>query len=113
MQDLYAKYFAANQLDAVLFPTTILTAPTIDAVTGSSTLRVNGGDATDTFNTVIRNTDPCSNAGLPGLSIPAGLTRDGLPVGLELDGPLGSDQDLLAIGMSIEALLGPVAAPKL
>jgi len=113
MQDLYAKYFAANQLDAVLFPTTILTAPTIDAVMGSSTLRVNGGDATDTFNTVIRNTDPCSNAGLPGLSIPAGLTRDGLPVGLELDGPLGSDQDLLAIGMSIEALLGPVAVPKL
>ncbi len=113
MQDLYAKYFAANQLDAVLFPTTILTAPTIDALKGSSTLRVNGGDEADTFTTVIRNTDPCSNAGLPGLSIPAGLTRDGLPVGLELDGPLGSDQDLLAIGMSIEALLGPLAAPKL
>ncbi len=113
MQDLYAKYFAANQLDAVLFPTTVLTAPSIDAVKGSSTVRVNGGAETDMFNTVIRNTDPCSNAGLPGLSIPAGLTRDGLPVGLELDGPLGSDQDLLAIGMSIEALLGPVAAPKL
>ena len=38
----------------------------------------------------IRNTDPGSNAGIPGLTIPAGLgpiTR--LPIGLSLDGPSG------------------------
>jgi indoleacetamide hydrolase len=36
----------------------------------------------------IRNTDPGSNAGLPGLMIPAGLgPGTGLPVGLSLDGP--------------------------
>jgi mandelamide amidase len=67
----------------------------------------------DEFGTYIRNTDPGSNAGIPGLSIPAGLTSGGLPVGLELDGPLGSDDKLLGIGMAVEALLGSLSAPSL
>ncbi len=51
------------------------------------------------------------NAGIPGLSIPAGLTASGLPAGLEIDGPLGSDDRLIGIGLSIEATLGAVPAP--
>ena len=51
------------------------------------------------------------NAGIPGLAMPAGMSRAGLPVGVELDGPLGSDRRLLAIGMAFEAVLGRVAAP--
>ena len=66
-----------------------------------------------TFDTLIRNTDPASNAGLPGLSLFAGMTKAGLPVGLEIDGPLGSDARLLGLGLSIEALLGTAPAPKL
>ena len=113
MQALYANYFAANTLDAMMFPTTILPATTIDAVKGSGTVSINGGAPVDTFGTYIRNTDPGSNAGIPGLSLPAGLTAGGLPVGLELDGPVGSDAKLLGIGLAIEALLGRVAAPVL
>lgn len=61
----------------------------------------------------IRNTDPGSNAGLPGLTIPAGLgPTTGLPVGLSLDGPRGSDARLLAIGMAIETVLERTPAPK-
>jgi len=111
MQTLYASYFADNALDAMMFPTTILPATTIDAVNGSSTVSINGGAPADEFGTYIRNTDPGSNAGIPGLSIPAGLTSGGLPVGVELDGPLGSDDKLLGIGMAIEGLLGLVPAP--
>lgn len=70
------------------------------------------GRKVPTFPTFIRNTDPGSNAGIPGLSVPAGLTRAGLPVGLELDGPVGSDRKLLAIGLALEKLLGPLPAPK-
>ena len=44
--------------------------------------------------------------------MPAGLTASGLPVGLEQDGPLSSDRQLLAIGLAIEALLGSLPAPK-
>lgn len=113
LQKLYRDYFSAHKVEAVLFPTAILPAPVIDAVNGSSKVSINGGPELDEFGTVIRNTDPCSNAGIPSLSLPAGLTPAGLPVGLELDGPLGSDQNLLAIGMAMETVLGSVAAPRL
>ena len=113
MQALYASYFTDNKLDAVMFPTTILPATTIDLVNGSGTVSINGGPPADTFGTYIRNTDPGSNAGIPGLSLPAGMTASGLPVGLELDGPVGSDSKLLSIGLAIEALLGSVPAPAL
>ncbi len=67
----------------------------------------------ENFLLFIQNTDPGSNAGVPGLSIPAGLgPNGGLPVGIEIDGPRGSDQRLLAIGMAIEKVLGPTPAPK-
>ena len=111
MQALYANYFAANTLDAMLFPTSILPAVPIDLVNGSGTVSINGGPPVDEFGTFIRNTDPGSNAGIPGLSVPAGLTASGLPVGLEIDGPVGSDSTLLSIGLAIEALLGRVPAP--
>lgn len=113
MQALYAAYFSDHALDAAMFPTTVLPAVAIDAVNGSSTVSINGGPSVDEFGAYIRNTDPGSNAGIPGLSLFAGMTADGLPVGLELDGPLGSDQKLLAIGMAIEVILGSAPAPAL
>jgi mandelamide amidase len=113
MQALYASYFAQNQLSGMLFPTTILPAVTIDAVNGSSTVSINGGAPVDEFGTFIRNTDPGSNAGIPGLSLFGGMTAGGLPVGVEIDGPLGSDRTLLGIGLSIEAVLGTARPPRL
>jgi mandelamide amidase len=32
---------------------------------------------------------------------------------MELDGPLGSDQRLLSLGLALEAVLGRMPAPKL
>ena len=113
LQALYADYFGANRLDAMLFPTTIAPAVPIDLAAGSGKISINGGPLVDTFGTFIRNTDPGSNAGIPGLSLPAGMTAAGLPVGLELDGPLGSDERLIAIALAFEGVLGPVPAPRL
>lgn len=109
---LYENYFRSAVLDAMMFPTTIAPAPLIDLANGSGKVSVNGGAPVDTFATFIRNTDPGSNAGIPGLALPAGLTSSGLPVGLELDGPVGSDARLLGIGLSVEALLGSLPAPR-
>jgi mandelamide amidase len=53
----------------------------------------------------VHNTNPGSNAGLPGISIPAGFA-EGMPVGMELDGPAGSDRRLLAVALALEPLLG-------
>ena len=43
-----------------------------------------------------------SLAGLPALSIPAGTTSDGLPVGVHLIGQLQSDAALFALAKSLE-----------
>jgi mandelamide amidase len=110
---MYATYFADNALDALLFPTSpVLPAP-IDPVNGTGTLSIDGGPPMDTFTTTIRNMGPGSSAGVPSLSLPAGLSAGGLPVGLNLEGPIDSDSTILAIGMAIESVLGPLPAPQL
>ncbi|RDK00111.1 indoleacetamide hydrolase [Paraburkholderia lacunae] len=112
MRALFDAYFSANNIDAIFFPTTPLPAVPIDFVHGSSTVSVNGGPAVDEFATFIRNCDPGSIVGIPGLTLPAGQTSGGLPVGMALDGPVGSDQKLLAIGLAMEKLFGPLPAPN-
>ena len=102
LQQAYARYFEANAVEAVVFPTTPLPARPIEG--SLETIELNGSQQ-PTFNTYIRNTDPASNAGIPGLTIPAGRSTHGLPIGIEIDGPAGSDSRLLAIGLALEAVL--------
>lgn len=108
LQALYADAFATSGVAALVFPTTPGTAARI----GEDESVVLNGRPCPTFATFIRNTDPGSNAALPGLSLPIGLS-DGLPVGLELDGPAGTDRRLLAIGAAIEAELPAMPAAPL
>jgi len=112
----YRDYFVKHTVEGVLFPTCPIAPPPIDpAFTGN--VEINGvtqpGGPAAQFQVLIRNVDPGSNAGIPGLAQPAGMTAGGLPVGLEIDGPLGSDRRLLAIGLAIEKLLGRPPAPHI
>ncbi|QGZ64004.1 indoleacetamide hydrolase [Paraburkholderia acidisoli] len=111
LQQLYAQTFAANGLDALLFPTTRLAAVPLDELNGSSRVSIDGAAPIDEMEAYLRNTDPASNAGIPGLALPAGLIDARWPVGLELDGPAGSDRRLLAIGLAFEQILGSLPAP--
>lgn len=47
-------------------------------------------------------TVPASLAGLPALSVPAGMTSDGLPIGVQLIGAQQTDAALLALAKSLE-----------
>ena len=109
LQAALEGYLERNALAAMIFPTTPMPARPIGE---DETVQVNG-KRVPTFFTYIRNTDPASNAALPGLSLPIGVTRGGLPVGMELDAGSGQDARLLAIGLACEASLPPMPAPKL
>jgi len=50
-------------------------------------------------------TVPTSLAGLPAISVPAGHDKAGLPVGVQLMGPMRSDAKLLALARSMESKL--------
>ena len=50
---------------------------------------------------------------LAGLTLPAGMTKAGLPVGIALDGPEHSDHELLATGLALEPVLPRLPAPRL
>ena len=107
LQKLYADTFRQNRLDAIVFPTTPLPAAPIG---DDATTKLNGQDV-PTFQTFIRNTDPGSIAGVPGISLPVALTKSGLPVGIEIDGPAGSDRHLLGVAQTLESILGALPAP--
>ncbi|MGG7571745.1 amidase [Streptomyces sirii] len=53
---------------------------------------------------------PWSNAGLPALSLPAGRAANGMPLGLQVVGRFGADEDLLTAAAGIEGVLDGVAA---
>ena len=108
LQRAYSEYFARHDVAAVLLPTTPLPAARIGE---DETVLLNGAPA-PTFPTFIRNCSPGSVAGIPGITLPAALTKAGLPLGIELDGPTGSDAQLLALARAVEAALPRIPAPK-
>jgi indoleacetamide hydrolase len=108
LRQAYRDYFARTGAAAMVFPATMTTAPRIGEETEVS-IR---GQAVPFDVAVSRNIAPGSTAGLPGLVLPAGLADNGLPVALEFDAPAASDRSLLALGLGLEAVLGPIAAPR-
>jgi aspartyl-tRNA(Asn)/glutamyl-tRNA(Gln) amidotransferase subunit A len=94
---------ALARVDALLLPTTPLPAP------GIGEQRVTLGDATeDVRGWLTRCTRPFNLTGHPVLSVPCGLTQDGLPVGLSLVGRAFHEAALLRLGQAYEAV-SPVA----
>ncbi|HZZ88631.1 MAG TPA: amidase family protein [Caulobacteraceae bacterium] len=98
----YERYFADRGVAAVLIPTSPEAAyPIPEDIAAGGTGPV----------AMIRNTLAGAHARLPGLSMPAGLTAAGLPVGIELDGAPGADRTLIKIAQAIERVLPPLPAP--
>lgn len=106
LQRAYDAALVDHRLDALLVPTTRSVAPRLDEV---ETIEHNGRRA-DAFALLIANTDASSNAGVPSLSVPAGRTHGGLPVGMEVVGRFGADRHLLRVGEVLERTIGPSAA---
>lgn len=97
----YAGLLDGAGVDALLFPTSPLPARPL----GQDETTTLNDRQVSTFLTYMRHVNLAGVAGHPGISLPAGLTDSGLPVGLELDGRRGRDADLLAAAQLVEPVL--------
>jgi aspartyl-tRNA(Asn)/glutamyl-tRNA(Gln) amidotransferase subunit A len=88
-----------RQVDALLTPTTPIPAPRTDE--REATVE---GVREDVRGLLTRCTRPINLTGNPALSVPCGLTRDGLPIGLQLVGRQFDEATLLRLGQAYEAV---------
>ena len=98
LQRLLLSRMADHRLDALLYPTSRIKFPVIES--------------TYPYNVALA---PVS--GLPALSVPAGFTADGMPVGMELLGRPWSEPRLLGLAYAFEQAIGyrrpPPTTPSL
>jgi len=92
---------AFEKVDAILTPST----PTAAFAIGERTEDPIAMYLNDIF------TVPVNLAGLPGISVPAGLSADGLPLGLQLIGRAFDEATLLRIARSLEQAANFTARP--
>jgi len=105
VRTLIARDFekAYEQVDAILTPTSPSEAFAIgENIDDPVTMYLN-----DIF------TVPASMAGLPGMSVPAGLSTNGLPLGLQILGKAFDEQTVFDVGAAIERAANFTARPKL
>ncbi|SEO99639.1 amidase [Trujillonella endophytica] len=98
-----------ERYDVLLAPTTqVLPFP----VEQEYPTEIDGVEQTD-YLQWMRSCTLISPTGCPALSVPAGLTPDGLPVGLQIIGPPRADRRVLEVGHAFEQARGPLPAPAL
>jgi aspartyl-tRNA(Asn)/glutamyl-tRNA(Gln) amidotransferase subunit A len=93
---------AFEEVDAILTPTTPGPAFALGEKTGDPVEMYLNDIFTVTVNM----------AGLPGMSVPAGLSSEGTPLGLQLIGRPFDEETLFRVGRVIEQAAGPFAKPR-
>ena len=83
-------------VDAIVSPTTAVQPPTLAELAKDVSTSMELGTRT------IRNTSPFNVYGWPTISVPCGFTRSGLPIGLQIAGPLGRDAVVLRLAHAYE-----------
>ncbi len=88
----------------------LFVTPTVPAAApphGTTTIEV-GGNPVPFRPLLSRFTRPINFLGWPALTIPNGVTDEGLPTGFQISGPPGSEGILLTLGGNLEKVLGIV-----
>ena len=109
LRNAYEEYFLKHRVSAIVFPTT--PAPAIPI--GEDETFILNRKTVPVFSTFIRNTDPSSLIANPGISLPAGISKEGLPIGMELDCRFGNDDKLLSIALAVEEQEPEIDSPEL
>ena len=93
--------FEKHQLDAIVYPTSPRPASLIRPPTPPPSGA--GGDSATSF---------ANETGFPDLIVPAGMTKDGLPVTISFFGRAWSESKLLGYGYDFEQATKARALPK-
>ncbi len=86
-----------NTVDCVFCPTTPNTAPRI----GATTVRLSGQEE-DVRLATTRLVRGVNVLGFPALSLPCGMSGEGLPIGLQIIGPSFEESTILRVGAALE-----------
>ncbi|WP_414664154.1 amidase family protein [Horticoccus sp. 23ND18S-11] len=92
--------FAKQKLDAIVYPTSPRPAPMIKPLTPAPT---GGADSATSF---------ANQTGFPDLIVPAGMTKDGLPVTISFFGTAFTEAKLLGYGYDFEQATKARMLPK-
>lgn len=103
LRSSYEAVLITAGVRGVLYPTTPMSAPRLDAA----------GALLDTtearlFEHATRHVNPGSVAGHPTVTFPGGVSPRGLPVGLSIDGRRGDDRGLIEIARQMDTILRQV-----
>ena len=91
-----------NQLDAIVYPT---------STTGAALIKPSGATPKPRSPTESA-TNIANQTGFPDLIVPAGMTKDGLPVTISFFGPAFSEGKLLGYGYDFEQATRAIKLPK-
>ena len=100
---------AMGGVDALLLPTTPLPAAKI----GEDVETELNGKKVNTFLTFIKDCDPISVVGYPAITVPAGYSSGGLPIGLQIVARPFEEGKLLQMGHAFEQATNVWKPPKL
>ena len=102
LADAFARAF--EDVDLLVTPTTACTAPALpDAAAGTGIVDPALLEAVTAY------AFPANLCGLPAATVPVGVDRHGLPIGLQVVGPAGADELVLAAAARLEREAGAAA----
>jgi len=87
-----------QSVDFLVTPTTPIPAPRV------ADLAANPDELRPAELLLLRNTRPVNVWGLPAISVPCGFTSSGLPIGLQIIGPLHREDRVLQLAFAFERL---------
>ena len=93
---------ARNTVGALFADVDVLVAPTAMGMPVTVDAAVLAARANTSDFDLIRNTLPFDVYGIPAISVPCGLTRAGLPIGMQIIGPRFGERPVLALAHAYE-----------
>ena len=90
--------FSGRKIDAIAVPTTIISAPSIN----DNVVSVGKNVVIETRRALLQNTIVFNSTGLPAISVPIGMTKENMPVGVQIIGPPFREDIILSIAYRYE-----------